>query len=194
MYYPDLSVYRIGRNEKGYTIYPSIKNIGWLSPEFNFNTGSVSEEFCFNLKELLFVGIANNEHRRNANLSEIIINENYVRSPPMNCPICNDSVVIKPNKGGYYTGEKSKHLGNSEIEIYDLENNISYCFPTLIYHYVEEHNYVPPQRFVDAIVNFDFKRPYDVSNRDVAIDSKKVSANEMYSLDKELEELGTYHD
>ena len=41
-------------------------------------------------------------------------------------------------------------IGNGEIRV--IGNSMLYAAPALIYHYVIEHNYQPPQEFIDAIL------------------------------------------
>jgi hypothetical protein len=43
-------------------------------------------------------------------------------------------------------------LGNGEIEVAG-ENGKSYRAPSLVYHYIVEHNYLPPPEFITAVLN-----------------------------------------
>ncbi len=47
--------------------------------------------------------------------------------------------------GGNYEG---RAMGNGEKVLIDKENNIEYKFPQMIFHYMEEHGYQPPEDFV----------------------------------------------
>lgn len=42
--------------------------------------------------------------------------------------------------------------GSSELRIVN-SNGMTYASPALIVHYVEAHNYLPPQEFIDAVMN-----------------------------------------
>ena len=194
MYYLDLSVYRIGRDEKGYTIFPSTKNVGWLSPEHAFNTGVVTVKFRSKLKEILFIDKANNSGLRSKEFPEILLDESYVRSLPIKCPLCNEKVVLSATGLNYYTGDQPKSLGNSALKIHLVDENVYYSFPALIYHYIDVHNYLPPQEFIDAITNFDFNKKYDSSDHHQSIFFEKISTSEMHSMDEEINKLGAYHD
>ena len=44
-------------------------------------------------------------------------------------------------------------LGSAEIRVVDTKNNIVYAAPNLILHYVINHRYMPPQSFIDAVIN-----------------------------------------
>lgn len=42
-------------------------------------------------------------------------------------------------------------LGNGEVEVKGAAGS-GYRAPTLLYHYVTEHGYLPPQEFIDAVL------------------------------------------
>jgi hypothetical protein len=186
MYYPDLSPYRIGRNSKGFSVFPQIKNIGWLSPAISFNEGSINYNLLKNLKEILFIDIANRKNERNPNHPEITISESYVRSHPIDCPICNKAVTIKPNNLSYYQGFDEKHLGNSEIEFPSIRDETSYCFPALLYHYIEAHNYKPPNEFIETILNFDPTIGGDLKVPSHSRSVIKVNSEDLLKMDREV--------
>lgn len=43
---------------------------------------------------------------------------------------------------------KGRAKGSSEKIIHDNENKIQYIFPEMIFHYIEKHDYQPPEEFV----------------------------------------------
>lgn len=49
-------------------------------------------------------------------------------------------------------GTKSITLGTAEIRVRGIEP-IVYSAPTLIYHYVADHHYAPPDEFVEAVLS-----------------------------------------
>jgi hypothetical protein len=53
-------------------------------------------------------------------------------------------------------GEKRERvlLGNAEIMVPGLRG-VYYMAPTLIYHYVQAHQYQPPDEFVESVLAFD---------------------------------------
>jgi hypothetical protein len=42
-------------------------------------------------------------------------------------------------------------LGNGEIRVIGSAGKV-YASPVMIYHYMSEHNYLPPQEFIDAVL------------------------------------------
>ncbi|MFT0214070.1 hypothetical protein VQ643_15955 [Pseudomonas sp. F1_0610] len=66
------------------------------------------------------------------------------------------------NKDGYLClKERSYLLGTANILIPSVDYQYFFCAPTLIYHYVEINNYLPPEEFIEAVLNFDFTRPFN---------------------------------
>jgi hypothetical protein len=53
-------------------------------------------------------------------------------------------------------------LGMNEMQI-PIPNTQSYVydFPTLLYHYMTEHDYLPPSEFLEALDVFSLDEPYD---------------------------------
>lgn len=52
-----------------------------------------------------------------------------------------------------YCSEDSKTIANGNGEIWVVKGNKTYIAPYLIIHYIEEHNYKPPEEFIDAVLN-----------------------------------------
>ena len=48
-------------------------------------------------------------------------------------------------------------VGHAEIRVRG-RGRISYAAPTLIYHYIEVHRYLPPQEFIESVLASDLKR------------------------------------
>jgi hypothetical protein len=124
MYFPDLSPYRYIARTSG----PNVLNVGWLDVEHEFSKREASED----LLDALFEKIC----------------------PPVNitrgfhhCPFCNQSSfgVIVTRKG------VSATLGSAEVWVEAKDGKI-YAAPDMIYHYVAEHAYCPPQEFIDALL------------------------------------------
>lgn len=121
-YYPDLSPYEYSGLE------PSTVNVGWLSKEHKYSQGDVPDAF---VKRLLFfcwrlIHPTLGFHR---------------------CPFCH-----KPTFGVLVCqGEEELQLGSAEIRVIG-KNGIIYAAPNLIYHYVREHHYCPPDEFIQAVL------------------------------------------
>jgi hypothetical protein len=123
MYYLDLTSYRGDYLGN----YKDALNVGWLDNQLNYNKGDVSKEF---LDGLLFA------------CKFLYINKSRSAIP---CLLCNSDDVIR-----IYKGWRRIWLGTAEIKV-TASNGKTYISPDLIFHYVEKHNYQPPQEFIDAI-------------------------------------------
>jgi hypothetical protein len=102
-----------------------VVNVGWLGEGQPFQTGSVPKDFQTALKELC------NNNSINHCMGHHV------------CEFCPDASW----GDSYYM-----QMGNGEIRVRDA-GGIWYVAPRLVIHYVEEHNYFPPQEFIDAVVN-----------------------------------------
>jgi hypothetical protein len=51
-------------------------------------------------------------------------------------------------------------LGAAEIWIPSKDRNVFFAAPSMVYHYVEKHSYLPPEEFVVAVMSFDLSTPY----------------------------------
>lgn len=123
MYFKDMTQYRYrDHKEKAF-------NIGWLSADKPMNTGEVPEAFIKKLWK-------------------------YLRYPVQvcrgfhTCELCSQSNLDIPIV--MYKHKKRK-VGYYEIRVWGKDGNV-YAAPSLIYHYVTEHGYKPPQEFIDAVM------------------------------------------
>lgn len=125
MYYPDLSVYRYEQDEAD----ERLVNVGWLDGQHEYVRGGGPEGLPERL--LLFC------HRR----------VNRTRGLHY-CEIC------PPEAAGpirVQIGDESVLLGSAEIRVFG-EDGAVYAAPDLIYHYVTEHRYLPPEAFIEAVL------------------------------------------
>lgn len=105
-------------------------NIGWLEGTRKINRGTVSNEFLNALWE-------------------------YIK-----CPLrqtrglyWNRSLDILPKYfKAVYEGREIP-LGGSEIRVLDERNECIYAAPNLILHYIINHHYKPPEKFIYAVIN-----------------------------------------
>lgn len=87
--------------------------------------------------------------------------------------------------------------GNGEIHVYIQDGQLLIA-PALVLHYIEEHNYLPPQIFIDAVMNPGQRKkvsgdpwraldPYRTGKLDVLIEKKieEQVAEEMRQLLRE---------
>jgi hypothetical protein len=131
MFFADLTPY-----EYGYEMPRSnVLNIGWLSRGHAFPIGAVPETFINTLRRL------------------VRSPENLYRGYHV-CEFCPDPpVVVSPN-GLRASNPPGETMGNGEIRVAGSEG-VVYVAPVLVAHYVEVHNYLPPEAFIRAVISAD---------------------------------------
>ena len=78
--------------------------------------------------------------------------------------------------GATFGDEYFRRMGNGEIRVLGT-NGTWYIAPRLVSHYVEAHNYLPPQQFIDAVIS-----PIEIDSdnkkikRRQALEEKRLSA------------------
>jgi hypothetical protein len=124
MYYKDLSVYEYLGIE-----HDNVLNVGWIDKEHSFPKGDVPKKFLSNLLHECVNNMVN-------------LTRGFHHSP-----------FLGSNKIGYPVriGLKKYRLGSGEIRV-PGKNGIVYAAPNLIYHYVKDCHYQPPQEFIDAVL------------------------------------------
>jgi hypothetical protein len=126
-YYPDLSPYTYSDKEVG----TSTVNIGWLDGAHEYVQGAVPDLFV----ERLWVFCREHIFRmRGYHICELCL-----RLPSREYPWT-----------AQRSGEKLR-LGSAEIRVISPDG-VVYAAPDLIYHYIVEHHYCPPQEFVEAVL------------------------------------------
>lgn len=123
-YYEDLSKFE----HKG-KIEKKTFSIGWIEDDTNFNKGKVSEQFIKSLFEYVKFPI------------------NPTRSIYKNLVLDGENVSFVACYNGY-----NILLGTAEIRVIDNCNDTVYAAPNLILHYVMNHNYLPPENFINAVI------------------------------------------
>jgi len=104
-------------------------NVGWLDAEHDYPMGVVDDEVSAALVHLL--GFQTNPTRGTHS-----------------CPLCRKHMVEFVDDHGY-----NHLLGSAEIHV-DGDDGSSFAVPSLIVHYVLEHEYLPPEAFRKAVVEF----------------------------------------
>jgi hypothetical protein len=133
VHYPDLTPYEYSKRKE-----PAALNVGWLDAEHEFSKGKVPNEIVEQLK--LFAKKPVNQTRGF-----------HV------CQFCqNESVGIsaKDKKDFWEWYERMIKAGaasSAEIRVVAKSGRI-YAAPILICHYIEVHNYQPPQEFIEAVM------------------------------------------
>ena len=133
-YYPDLSEYEYLGPE------PGVLNIGWLGSSMPFPSGDVAPEF---LRAL--VRSAGEKHNVLRGLHRCDF-----------CDLESGPGVYVDDCGTVRYWDRSVDtypvwLGTGEIRVIGT-NGVAYAAPTLVIHYVLDHDYLPPQEFVDAVL------------------------------------------
>jgi len=99
-------------------------NVGWLDLDQPFATGTVDQRIV----------------RRIGELCKVPVNQTRGFHACSMCSECPVREVI---------GNESVALGSAEIHV--SGKGKTYSCPTLIYHYIVKHEYLPPQEFLDAV-------------------------------------------
>lgn len=126
MYYPDLSPYEYSEGPRG------LVNVGWLGSDRNgYAKGVVPRDVRDSLVRLAMepVNVMRGLHH---------------------CELCDAEspvIVTVPDE----SGDAAAYLGSGEIHVSSTTQ--AYSAPTLVVHYIDAHDYLPPQEFLDAVRN-----------------------------------------
>lgn len=105
---------------------PRTQNVGWLDLSHEFDKMDASESDLNLLWEFCKVSIAQTRGIQN-------------------CSFCGGNQPVVCERSGL-----NLLLGASEIRVFAPDDKI-YAAPTLIFHYVSQHNYRPPDEFMNAL-------------------------------------------
>lgn len=125
-YYPDLSLYTYHKSG----IAHSAVNVGWLDCEFPYPQGPVQDDFLAKLWTFTRL--------------------NLIRMRGFHT--CNLCSLKKPSTLSITREGETLHLGTAEIRVFG-EDGMIYAAPNMIYHYIKEHSYKPPDEFINAVLN-----------------------------------------
>lgn len=134
MFYPDLSDYQYNLASP----IEKVKNIGWLEKPHPFSEG-LSEPFF--VKKLFSI---------------IKYKEFNIYRGVQDCYYCNHDDFIYG-----FSDNDEVFLGHGEIWVPSITKDIIYTSPTLMYHYIEKHHYLPPQDYIDSVMAFDLNSDWD---------------------------------
>jgi hypothetical protein len=120
--YGDLSEYSYHRS-KAYR--PGTMNVGWLGSRHDFECAEPPDAILKTVWEHCKISVARTRgiHR---------------------CELCDNQ--------SYYAERDGEHLllGAAEIRVFSADGEI-FAAPTLIYHYMQVHHYLPPDEFISAL-------------------------------------------
>lgn len=123
-YFPDMSDYRY--HPRGSR--PNTKSVGWLSRQHAFETGTPSQQHLTLLLDFCSV--------RTVQMRGIHL-----------CELCQNP---EPDHFMVHHNGATLKLGSAEIRVFGNDGTI-YAAPDLIYHYVRDHRYRPPESFLTAL-------------------------------------------
>ena len=131
-YFEDLTPYTYRAGET------HILNVGWLEASKGFLRGPVPFRFAMRLQKL----------------SETPVN---VMRGLHYCDLCIPPQDIIEQEPSYEEVWELNRCGSGEVRV---RNAAGTCFaaPALVWHYVAEHQYQPPEAFIDAVM-FAFENP-----------------------------------
>ncbi|MBI5840804.1 MAG: hypothetical protein HZB19_11945 [Chloroflexi bacterium] len=124
-YYVDMSLYEYIEE----CVRPNTFNVGWLSRDYDFERGKSPEQFHQRLLEFCAFGVCKT---RGWHICEFC---NTEERAPIKVEFNADTILF---------------LGSAEIRI--IGDDKIFASPNLIYHYVVAHEYLPPQEFIDAVL------------------------------------------
>ena len=140
MYYRDLGPF------KWFNRVPlsDVLTVGWLSLEHQFPTGEPRPDLVLTLEALL------SSHR--ANLARGYHSCEFC---PPRCKMLKAAgrEIPVPQPLLFELSDRTIVLGSAEIWVPSPDRKTVYAAPDMIFHYVSEHGYMPPQEFVAAALN-----------------------------------------
>jgi len=135
-YFPDGAPYTYKVAGAPYTVFEDSSQVicvGWLDAGHPFPTGAVDEDFLAALRYLC----VNHQAVVTRGFHECNLGDCTARpSWPL--------IMLRFD-------DHEAPLGIAEIRV-EQENGVEIAAPTLIYHYVTDHQYRPPDYFVDAVL------------------------------------------
>lgn len=137
MYFDDLTPY-------SYRSLPpteSVLTVGWIDKVHSYSTGTISSEFLQKLKSII---LCQND------VFDAHVNVIRGMHP---CNLCDVNPELIGESGRYVP------LGMSEIWI-PYGDEKWFASPSMIYHYVETHQYLPPNSYVEAIYEVNVSEHY----------------------------------
>lgn len=151
MYHPDLQPYCIGDH-----IYPKLLSIGYLDFHHDFLQGDVDKALIDKLAYLTSLADENYLYNfEKAPATALIVHTGYVRRGlPYRCPFCKLEIHLQ-------YGDVETILGYNHMNLLNTIADYVYVFPTLLHHYINEHQYVPPTEFLETLHNFDVTQPFN---------------------------------
>lgn len=137
MFYEDLSNYCYYLK----TPVATVRNVGWLEKDQPYKTGKVLDGFLLKLSNIILGN------------GSVDAQVNRIRSAHP-CAL-SDCGTLEIEVNG-----RRDTLGAAEIWIPSKDGSDFFAAPSLVYHYVVKHSYLPPEEFVSAVMSFDLSMAY----------------------------------
>lgn len=137
MFYEDLSSYCYYLKKTVATV----RNVGWLEKAKPYETGEVLDGFLPKLSSIILGN------------DSVDAQANRIRSAHP-CSL-SDCGTLEIESDG-----RKDSLGAAEIWIPSKDGSEFFAAPSMVYHYIENHNYLPPEEFMSAVMSFDLSIPY----------------------------------
>jgi hypothetical protein len=123
MYFSDLTPYEYYLPSK----LSNVLNIGWLDSAHEYPKSKASAVFVEKLTRILNAG-----DRFNARVNQI--------RGVHPCNLCSQRIFNNP------------FIGSCELWLPAKAGDVTYAAPSMIIHYIEDHDYCPPQEFVESVL------------------------------------------
>jgi hypothetical protein len=136
-YFPDLAPYSYGHYP-----HPGVVHVGWLDGVHPFPKGDLDRRLIEKMK-LLATKPA--ELYRGTHTCEVCVQPDDV----INARTANKSTPDFRSRWAIWAKWAAQRSSNGEIRV--ASDGITYAAPVLIVHYIEEHGYLPPAQFLEAI-------------------------------------------
>lgn len=183
MYYKDLVPYCDDSSdvEGMVNCYKKVLSIGWLDASHPFSRGSVPEDVLRKLKELTLLDHKNAIDQKRGSFDStraVVIHSLHVRGTPYRCPFCAGDRVVALDAGASTSHENREMiLGLSQMFIPAVRSGYYYSFPTLLYHYISDHGYRPPDEFLQSLCVFDSSKPFNIDDEFEDIECELIPEN-----------------
>ena len=130
VYYEDLSPYHFASND----ILEGVFHVGWLDKYNAYSHGVVNDSVISYFCQLICNDFPNFNICTNRTIDNITA-----------CPFCDHEIHV--------FSESANDEFLSITELWIPSGSITYAAPALVYHYITDHNYLPPQCFLDAVMS-----------------------------------------
>jgi hypothetical protein len=124
-YFPDLSPYAYSHHAQ-----PGVVHVGWLDGVHEYPKGKVPEHL---VAEMARLSMSPTELYRGFHV----------------CELCRVPKNLKQAGDKAWWEWARPRASNGEIRV--RRGEVTYAAPVLIVHYIEEHGYLPPQEYLQAI-------------------------------------------